>query len=57
LGTIYEEAQQNKLVERTLPPSRARAYLLSDPCAAIGRETIYVVYLGVSFLDGRSLNQ
>jgi hypothetical protein len=51
------EAQPNKLVEWTLPASRARAYRVSDPWAASGRETIYVVYLGVTLLDGRSLNQ
>ena len=40
-----------------LPPSRARAYRLSDTGATSGRETIYEVSVEVSFLDdGRSLN-
>ena len=49
----YLGTQQNRLVERTLPPSCARAYRLSDTYSASGRETIHVVSLGVSFSDGR----
>jgi hypothetical protein len=57
LGTVFEEPRQNRLMERMLPPRRARAYRLSVTCATSGRETIYVVSLEISFLDdGRSLN-